>query len=84
MIDERRYVIIPFAEVTQAMIDVTIETSFETLRHVDLNNGDEVTMKWRGDKPVELWSEYPVYTKQEMIDILKNDKKVKLSSWLSQ
>lgn len=84
MIDERRYVLIPFADVTQEMIDHCIQTSIETLRHVDLGNGDQVLLKWRNDKPIELWSRFPVYSQFEMIDILKNDKNVNISSWLSQ
>lgn len=75
MIDEKRYVLIRFSEVTQEMIDNCIQTSFETLRHVRFTGDatDWVVLKWRGTKPVELWNEFPVYSDMEMRDILLND-----------
>lgn len=75
MIDERRYILIDFSDVTQQMIDNCIQTSTDTLRHIAFANDatDWVVLKWRGDKPAELWSEYPVYTNHEMLDILLND-----------
>lgn len=73
--EERRYILINYLEVTQAMIDNCIQTSFQTLRHVRFQNDltDWVVLKWRGDKPQELWAEYPVYSNEEMIDILTAD-----------
>ena len=73
--DEKRYVLIEFSLVTQDMIDNCIQTSFETLRHVrfSLDTTDWVVLKWKGEKPIELWNEFPVYSNQEMIDILIND-----------
>lgn len=73
MFDEKRYVLIN--HVTQEMIEACIQTSFDTLRHVRFANDatDWVVLKWKGDKPPDLWSEYPVYSDEEMIDILKSD-----------
>lgn len=75
LLDERKYVLMDFTKVTQQMIDHCIQTSLDTLRHVRFqgDNTDWVVLKWRHDKPVDLWSEFPVYTNQEMIDILLND-----------
>lgn len=75
MIDKKRYVLIDFNEVTQAMINNCIQTSFDTLRHVRFVNDttDWVVLKWRGDKPVELWNDYPVMSDEEMIDKLSAD-----------
>lgn len=75
MINERRYILIEFPQVTQTMIDNCIQTSLATLRHVTFANDttDWVVLKWRGDKPAELWNEYPVYSKEEMIDLLTAD-----------
>lgn len=75
MIDERRYILIDFTQVTQAMIDACIQTSFDSLRHVRFEGDpvDYVVLKWRNDKPAELWNEYPVHSDQEMLDILLND-----------
>lgn len=75
MIDERRYVLIEYSQVTQAMIDTCLQTSFETLRHVRFANDatDWVLLKWKGIKPPELWGEFPVYSDEEMLDILRDD-----------
>lgn len=75
MLNERRYILIEFSQVTQPMIDSCIQTSFATLRHVAFENDatDWVVLKWRGDKPAELWNEYPVYSADEMRDLLLND-----------
>lgn len=75
MIDDKRYILIEFSEVTQAMIDNCIQTSFETLRHVRFENDatDWTVLKWKGTKPLELWSEFPVYSDMEMRDILLKD-----------
>lgn len=75
MIDQKRYALIDFANVTQAIIDDCIQTSFETLRHVKFagDNTDWVVLKWRGDKPEGLWGEFPVYSDEEIIDILRDD-----------
>lgn len=73
--NERRYILIPFGEVTQSIIDECIQTSFETLRHVRFEGDatDWVMLKWRGDKPEELWNDFPVYSNEEMIYILRSD-----------
>lgn len=75
MIDERRHILIEFPQVTQEIIDACIQTSFETLRHVKFanDNTDWVLLKWRGDKPTELWGHFPVMSDQEMRDVLLND-----------
>lgn len=75
MMNERRYLLIEFSQVTQSIIDMCIQTSFETLRHVLFVNDatDYVILKWRGDKPAELWNEFPVYSREEINDILLND-----------
>lgn len=75
MIDERRYILIDFTQVTQEMIDACIQTSINTLRHIRFENDatDWVVLKWRGDKPESLWNEYPVYSNQEMVEILNDD-----------
>lgn len=75
MMDEQRYIFIPFNEVTQPMIEQCIQTSMETLRHVKLvgDATDYVVLKWKGIKPFELLGEFPVYSDLEAIDILNND-----------
>lgn len=75
MIDEKRFILIQFSEVTQEIIDACIQTSFATLKHMRFANDatDWVMLKWRGDKPPELWNEYPVYSDQEIIDMFRDD-----------
>lgn len=75
MIDIKRYVLIPFGEITPEMIDACIQDSIETLRHVRFQGDatDWCVLKWKGIKPIELWAKFPVYSDQEMIDILKDD-----------
>lgn len=80
MIEEKRYVLIEFSQVTQEIIDNCIQTSFDTLRHVKFENDltDWVLLKWRGDKPAELWGEFPVYSDEEMRYILLGDLNTKI------
>lgn len=76
MINERRYILIQFSEVTQEIIADCIQTPLESsLKRVRFSGDatDWVMLKWRGDKPEDLWSEFPVYSDQEMKDILLND-----------
>lgn len=75
MIDDKRYILIKRAEVTQEMIDNCIQTSFDSLRPVNFagDPNDWTVLKWKGTKPAELWNEFPVYSDMEMRDILLND-----------
>jgi hypothetical protein len=63
------YVIVPFGDVTQAMIDVAAETSFATLRHT-VSGDDKVILKWTGSTPSEL-SAYTQYTHSEILTELE-------------
>ena len=47
------YVIAPFVDVTQQMIDDCCETSFDTLRH-STQGVDRVILKWVGDTPASM------------------------------
>lgn len=47
------YVIVPFNEVTQQMINDCKETSIDTLRH-SMQGIDRIILKWEGDTPASL------------------------------
>jgi hypothetical protein len=67
--DDRTYIIIPIGDVTQAMIDACIQTSFDTLR---LNIAETHTiLKWSGDTPSGL-SGYTPYTHAEITAHINN------------
>ncbi len=59
----RRYITLPFEDVTQKMIDACLETSFETLRVSKLNN---TFLKWEGNKPRCLYGLQEVNIKKEL------------------
>jgi len=64
--DNTTYIIIPFAEVTQQMIDDCAETSFESLRHT-LSGTDKIILKWIGDTPSSV-SGYDQYSYSEILE----------------
>jgi hypothetical protein len=57
--DGEVYMIVPYDEVTQAMIDVATQSRFDTLRH-SLSGDDLVILSYVFDRPEELsyWDEY--------------------------
>jgi len=59
------YIIVPFLEVTQQMIEDSKEDSFSTLRHNFLSP-DCVVLKWEGDTPSSLVG----YTQYDHSEIL--------------
>lgn len=60
------YVIVPFVEVTQQMIDNSCETSMDTLRHT-ISGEDRVILKWVGDIAPSSLSGYVQYTYEEIL-----------------
>ena len=60
------YVIVPFADVVQQMINDSSETEFSTLRH-SIEGVDSVVLKWEGSTPASL-SSYDQYTHDEILD----------------
>ena len=63
------YVILPTADVTQAIIDVCVQTSMDTLRKS--LDGTEAVLKYLGDKP-SILDPYTDYTHAEIIPIMCN------------
>jgi hypothetical protein len=61
------YVIVPFAEVTQAMISVCQQDSFDTLRHTT-EGEDLVILKWPlGTQTPAILSGYDQFTHAEIL-----------------
>ena len=48
--NNRHYMIIPFSDVTEEMMDAAMESSFDTLRH-SIKGTDRVVLKYEGSKP---------------------------------
>jgi hypothetical protein len=68
--ENRKYMIIPFADITDEMIENANESSLNTLRHS--NKGvDRVTLKFDGDTP-EVFNGITTYTHEEILTILNN------------
>ena len=65
------YVIVPFVEVTQEMIDACAETSFDTLRH-SVQGVDRVVLKWIGAMPAVM-SGYTQYSYNEILIEMAKD-----------
>jgi hypothetical protein len=59
------YIIVPFADVTQQMIDDCCEDSFDTLRH-SLQGTDRIVLKWIGDTPASVVG-YTQYSHSEIL-----------------
>lgn len=74
MIDDRRYVLIPFEQITQEIMEACIQSSPQPQPVMFANDAtDWRVMKWRGNKPPALWQHFPVYSNQEMVEILDNN-----------
>ena len=68
--ENRKYMIIPFADITDEMIKNANESSLNTLRHS--NKGvDRVTLKFDGDTP-GVFNGITTYTHEEILTILNN------------
>lgn len=74
MINQKRYVLIPTLEVTQDMLDNTIPygINYEYMP-VIINAVEYSILKWRGNKPLELWNEYPIYGNEELSDYISTN-----------
>ena len=68
MFNDLIYTIVPSAEVTQNMVDVCLETSFETLRHT-VTGDDFVVLKWDGITPPSL-SSYVEYNHEQILTVM--------------
>ena len=65
----RKYIIIPYVDVTDEMISASIETSRSTLRHT-VTGTDKVILKWNGDTP-DVFDGMTIYNNSEILAILE-------------
>lgn len=65
------YTIVPFADVTDSMVDQCIQTSKDALRHTT-SGTDRVILKWNGATP-SLLSSYTTYTYSEILTIVNDE-----------
>lgn len=65
------YTIVPFTDVTDAMVDQCIETSIDDLRHTT-SGTDRVILKWDGATP-SLLSSYTTHTYSDILTILNEE-----------
>lgn len=72
MLDDRRYILIPFGEITPEMMEDCIQSSPKPQPVMFKDDAtDWRVLKWRGDKPHSLWQHFPIMSDQEIRDILK-------------
>jgi len=77
----KTYIVIDYEDVTQAMIDECLQTSFNTLR---LNIAEDKTiLKWIGDTPATIAALDPAptqYTNAEILVILNDSE----NGWIEE
>jgi hypothetical protein len=61
---EKTYVLIPAAELTMQMVDVALETDFNTLRWN--NDHTKTVLKWEGTKP-PIFNPYTDYSHAQIL-----------------
>ena len=61
----RTYIIVPFADVTEEIIELVVESNINSLRH-SIKGEDRVVLKYEGETPVEL-EDYAPYTHEEIL-----------------
>ena len=66
--NNRHYMIIPFSTVTEEMIEVAMESSFDSLRH-SVKGADRVVLKYEGEKP-SVFDGIDTHTHSEILSIM--------------
>ena len=66
----RTYIIVPFADVTEEIIELVVESNINSLRHSV--GEDRVVLKYEGETPVEL-EDYAPYTHEEILVEMATD-----------
>ena len=61
----RTYIIVPFIEVTDEIMDLVVESNINSLRH-SIKGIDRVVLKYEGETPALLAS-YTAYTHEEIL-----------------
>ena len=61
----RTYIIVPFADVTEEIIELVVESNINSLRH-SVKGEDRVVLKYEGETP-SLLASYTAYTHEEIL-----------------
>ena len=61
----RTYIIVPFADVTEEIIELVVESNINSLRH-SVQGEDRVVLKYEGETP-SLLASYTAYTHEEIL-----------------
>ena len=64
----RTYIIIPFEDVTEEIIELVVESNINSLRH-SIQGEDRVVLKYEGETPVEL-EDYAPFTHEEILEVM--------------
>jgi hypothetical protein len=67
----RTYIIVPFADVTEEIMDLVVESNINSLRH-SVQGEDRVVLKYEGETPALLAS-YTAYTHEEILVEMATD-----------
>jgi len=67
----RTYIIIPFEDVTEEIIELVIQSNINSLRH-SVKGDDKVVLKYEGETPALLAS-YTAYTHEEILAEMATD-----------
>lgn len=67
----RTYIIVPFADVTEEIIELVVESNINSLRH-SVKGDDKVVLKYEGETPALLAS-YTAYTHEEILAEMATD-----------
>ena len=66
----KRYLIVPFDEFNEKMLDFTVEKSAKTLRHSVLKP-DRVVLEIAGEKVPECFAKYKLYSVEEILIVMR-------------
>lgn len=66
--NHRHYMTIPFSSVTEEMVEASIESSFDTLRH-SIQGADRAVLKYEGPKPA-VFDGIETYTHEETLALM--------------
>ncbi len=64
----RTYIIVPYADVTEEIIELVVESNINSLRH-SIQGEDRVVLKYEGATPVEL-EDYAPFTHEEILEVM--------------
>ena len=67
----RTYIIIPFEDVTEEIMELVVESNINSLRH-SVKGDDKVVLKYEGETPALLAS-YTAYTHEEILAEMATD-----------